>query len=964
MTKLVLDLDAKKIGSIKSYFDSNENVDIHEFIRIMRAHLDVYVVDHEPRRRESTHNSGEENQVHRSSSITSLNQHEDRAAQSPAAHGLQITEEQLISSLIELFREIDANGDGTMEWHELSKYICGKAFMSQDANSKTKTVQDFYPLPSVFGNKHNNFIDKVYNIPSTDQIAVLEQKSPAIRIYDSKNLHVMGVLSGVEGLPVAVECIPESGLLVTSCYNSRMYLWNLNPGPHQYKLAIAEDKIHKAIWPTPHVQTALQWNGYHRRLFSGSTSGLLHIWNPYTRQEISFTSGHNDVVSDLAALESLDCFASCSMDGVVSLWDMYSLTKRQEYKGHRKGVLGLAHCTDLNLIVSAGFDREAYIWSPFVGGLISKLSGHSAPLVGVEAMPNTTQVLTADADGIFKLWDLRNYRCLQTFTRERTKGITSFAYIPKRDRIVCGLKSLRFFEQGQDKNISTVSDLKPCICLLYNSTTLSIATAHGRDVKLWSALTGKLIVVFKSLTSSDISAMCLDDRERKLIIGENCGKIGVYNYLNGALMKEFSPHDGEVVSILYLSHSKCILTAGWDRYVVLHDETDPDKGSVIRVMDTEWAHQDDISTMAVSSVFHTVATGSSDCTVRVWDYDAGKVTSILQHSHQVCSVAFVDEVRCVLSSDTAGFVKLWGTRNSAWADHCLLSLRHIYNAALASPAGRRKTLQHIAPVTDSTRPETHKDSDGDGENLTSASSLVWIPGELCLITADERGHIRCWDWSSVISKLARQCIFVEKHVKPPKLTEEMVSLRWRVEAHDDSIMCLKYVSNPPSLISAGFDRTVHIWDMNGHRIGNLVQGVNLEVWNFPVDVSILQSEDARCREEALSLLHSSEKCEFNGDDDEGEGEKLKLPPMKRMWISEESRDLSNIDDFKTKALVKVRQKRIKTTSTKPVNRPSNVYDESLDTDMDPLLQRFGKLLSKKLLSKKLPTTTVKTSHAT
>ena len=70
-----------------------------------------------------------------------------------------------------------------------------------------------------------------------------------------------------------------------------------------------------------------------------------------------------------------------------------------------------------------------------------------APLVGVESMPGTTQVITADSEGLFKLWDLRNYKCLQTFTRERTKGIASFSYVPKKDRIVCGVKSLKFFEQ-------------------------------------------------------------------------------------------------------------------------------------------------------------------------------------------------------------------------------------------------------------------------------------------------------------------------------------------------------------------------------------------------------------------------------------------------------------------------------------------------------------------------------------
>ena len=58
--------------------------------------------------------------------------------------------------------------------------------------------------------------------------------------------------------------------------------------------------------------------------------------------------------------------------------------------------------------------------------------------------------------------------------------------------------------------------MKPCTCLLYNNTSLTIATAHGRDVKIWSALTGKLVRVYKNMTESEITTFCLDDREVRL----------------------------------------------------------------------------------------------------------------------------------------------------------------------------------------------------------------------------------------------------------------------------------------------------------------------------------------------------------------------------------------------------------------------------------------------------------------
>ncbi len=58
-------------------------------------------------------------------------------------------------------------------------------------------------------------------------------------------------------------------------------------------------------------------------------------------------------------------------------------------------------------------------------------------------------------------------------------------------------------------------------------------------------------------------------------MGESNGNIGAYNYSNGCKMKDFSQHDSEVAAVVYLPSLKYVLSCGWDRYIVLHDESDP-----------------------------------------------------------------------------------------------------------------------------------------------------------------------------------------------------------------------------------------------------------------------------------------------------------------------------------------------------------------------------------------------------
>ena len=83
---------------------------------------------------------------------------------------------------------------------------------------------------------------------------------------------------------------------------------------------------------------------------------------------------------------------------------------RRKLEGHEKGVRSLAYNSDHRFMVSGGFDYDALVWNPYVERLILRLHGHNAPLVGVEMVPNTPQIVTGDASGVVKIWDIRTLR--------------------------------------------------------------------------------------------------------------------------------------------------------------------------------------------------------------------------------------------------------------------------------------------------------------------------------------------------------------------------------------------------------------------------------------------------------------------------------------------------------------------------------------------------------------------------
>jgi hypothetical protein len=54
----------------------------------------------------------------------------------------------LALELIDLFKEIDVNGDGTMEWDEFSNYIIELGLLRKD-RTFTNIIKNYYPSENI-----------------------------------------------------------------------------------------------------------------------------------------------------------------------------------------------------------------------------------------------------------------------------------------------------------------------------------------------------------------------------------------------------------------------------------------------------------------------------------------------------------------------------------------------------------------------------------------------------------------------------------------------------------------------------------------------------------------------------------------------------------------------------------------------------------------------------------------------
>jgi len=91
-----------------------------------------------------------------------------------------------------------------------------------------------------------------------------------------------------------------------------------------------------------------------------------------------------------------------------------------------------------------------------------------------------------------------------------------------------------------------------CIRILYNSVMLTFITLHPDCIKVWDARDGKLVSVYRELSKDrELTACVLDERKRKLFVGDSEGKIFTVNLKNGAKLKKFERHHKMITDLVH-----------------------------------------------------------------------------------------------------------------------------------------------------------------------------------------------------------------------------------------------------------------------------------------------------------------------------------------------------------------------------------------------------------------------------
>ncbi|BAZ40306.1 WD-repeat protein [Calothrix sp. NIES-4101] len=293
-------------------------------------------------------------------------------------------------------------------------------------------------------------------------------------------------------------------------------------------------------------------------------------------------------------------------------------------------------------------------------------------------------------------------------------------------------------------------------------------------------------------------------------------------------VKTFKGHIDWVNSVSFSPDGKTLASASTDNTVKLWDINSG------REIQTFKGHTKDVSSVSFSPDGKTLASASTDKTVKLWDINSGReIQTFKGHIDWVNSVSFSPDGKTLASASQDNTVKLWDV-NSGQEIKTFKGHTEWVNSVSFSPDG--KTLASAS--TDNTVKLWDVNSGREIQTFKGHTSYVtsvsFSPDGKTLASASTDNTVKLWDINS-----GREIQTFKGHTgnvtsvsfSPDGKTlasasEDKTVKLWDVNSgreiqtfkgHIDWVNSVSFSPDGKTLASASFDSTVKLWDVNSGR---------------------------------------------------------------------------------------------------------------------------------------------------
>uniref|UniRef100_A0AAR2L436 U3 small nucleolar RNA-associated protein 13 C-terminal domain-containing protein n=1 Tax=Pygocentrus nattereri TaxID=42514 RepID=A0AAR2L436_PYGNA len=434
-------------------------------------------------------------------------------------------------------------------------------------------------------------------------------------------------------------------------------------------------------------------------LATGGCDGTIKLWDivkQYCTHNLKGSSGVVHLVEFHPDISLLQLFSS-SLDCAIRIWDLRTSKCICVLESHYSAVTSLAFSPDGHTLISSGRDKICTVWDlvqrkekrtvpvyEAVEGVVILSANEDYSQLGVKS--KDLHFITAGSKGVLRVWESSTARCVFTQTLpsapvsspEQTDGDPlSLVYclpLPLSNRLatITAEHNILLYQlpllSVQQQFVGYSDDILDVRFLGKEDTHIVVAT-NSSQLKVFELATSSCQILYGH-TDTVLSL----DVFRKLSMFASCAKdkslrVWRMDPETGHVhcVAQGHGHSNAVGSISCSRLKKAFLASGsqdctikvWDLPDDLPAVGEEPAQLVTRI--TEKAHDKDVNSVAISPNDKVLASGSQDRTAKLWSLTDMSLLGVFRgHRRGIWCVQFspVDQVLATASAD--GSVKLWG----------------------------------------------------------------------------------------------------------------------------------------------------------------------------------------------------------------------------------------------------------------------------------------------------------------
>ena len=432
--------------------------------------------------------------------------------------------------------------------------------------------------------------------------------------------------------------------------------------------------------------------------------------------------------------------------------------------------------------------------------------GHSSTITAAAFSPDGTRVVTSSHDYTLMVWDTQSGKYLFTLDTG-IRWYPSVTWSPDgKDILGCSYGEIQFWSAETGNKTRKITSVRGQVNrIMYCNENKNIFYLAENTVGLIEPETGEIIVSF-FISGIKVNAYSLSPDGNIIAVGgESEGNIiSLWDVKNRKKLWDIAGHEGDITFLSFSPDGKTLASTSSDKTIKIW-KTDSIWGFETQ---TFRGHQDAVRSVLWSPDGEKIITASLDNTIRVWETSTGQeITRITGHSSQVWTLELSPDKKQFLSGSADKTARLWNMDN--WQQAQVFSAAAIANwCAAYSPDGKRFVTGTENGLVTVWSTET-------GERLFTMSSghtsivrtAIYSHDGSFIVTGGDDTNVSIWD--------ARDGKIIT-----------------RLTNHLGAICSAAFTSDNRYLATGDSNSTIRIWDTSSWRSIRIISSLNNTIFSL------------------------------------------------------------------------------------------------------------------------------------